>query len=188
MAVGAGAGTSIAETSPLDPARRRASQTIGAAQLRGDHPVRLRLGFHHRRRPSEHYRCRCALYVFFMLRELEGSLAMRSHVKLNRRELTLTWSLPVSKTDPEARGCTRTWGGICPSPTAPVTMCPYHTAEKHLRMIDEKFYGKVDEDYDDMPDCAMTMTTGSTSQGVRMISPYSRTSSGTQSRLLLWRT
>ena len=56
------------------------------------------------------------------------------------------------KDGPEAGGCTRAWGCICPSPSAPVTMCPYHTAQDHINRVDEKFLGKSDTDYSDMPD------------------------------------
>ena len=31
-------------------------------------------------------------------------------------------------------------------------MCPYHTAQEHTKKIDERFLGRSDTDYADMPD------------------------------------
>ena len=72
------------------------------------------------------------LSTFFLLREIEGAAARISHLSFNKPELTITWSLPVSKTDYTARGCSRTWGCICPQPDTPTSICPYHTALEHV--------------------------------------------------------
>ena len=50
------------------------------------------------------------LYSFFVLREVEGSLAKRSHVRVNEGSCKVSWRLPVSQCDPAALGCTREWG------------------------------------------------------------------------------
>ena len=50
------------------------------------------------------------LFTFFMVRELEGAVAKVAHLSLDEDELTVTWSLPVSKTDYAATGCKRSWG------------------------------------------------------------------------------
>ena len=61
---------------------------------------------------------------FFLLREIEASLALLSHVTLNQTSKVITLRLPVSKTDPRALGCTRSWGCVCDDDmTVP---CPYH--------------------------------------------------------------
>ena len=52
------------------------------------------------------------MFTFFMARELEGAVAKISHLTLAEEELTVTWSLPVSKTDYAATGCRRTWGAL----------------------------------------------------------------------------
>ena len=49
------------------------------------------------------------LFTFFLIRELEGSLARRAHMWTNREEKRVYWILPASKTDAQALGCTREW-------------------------------------------------------------------------------
>ena len=75
------------------------------------------------------------LSTFFLLREIEGAAANINHLTFNGSELTLTWSLPVSKTDYTARGCSRTWGCICPRPDRPTRICPYHVAVEHVAAV-----------------------------------------------------
>ena len=72
------------------------------------------------------------LSTFFLLREIEAAAAHINHLVFNVPELTFSWSLPVSKTDYTARGCSRTWGCICPQPESPTKICPYHTALEHV--------------------------------------------------------
>ena len=83
----------------------------------------------------------------FLVREVEGSLAQREHLRLDREQMTVTWQLPVSKTDPEARGCERTWGCTCLDGEPDRTRCPYHAAERHLEILVEKF-GLVQQEED----------------------------------------
>ena len=73
------------------------------------------------------------LFTMFLLREIEGALAERGHVQLDHDQATVTWSLPASKTDPQARGCTRTWGvhvryAISPGTGVPL---PHHVLSLH---------------------------------------------------------
>ena len=75
------------------------------------------------------------LSTFFLLREIEGASARINHLTFNVSELTLTWNLPVSKTAYTARGCSRTWGCICPQPESPSKTCPYHTAIDHVDLV-----------------------------------------------------
>jgi len=51
--------------------------------------------------------------AFHVLREIELSTALASSVTFNPDSLEETFALPVSKTDPKAIGCTRTWGCVC---------------------------------------------------------------------------
>ena len=49
------------------------------------------------------------IFTMFLLREVEGSLALRAHINMHKGDDMITWPLPSSKTDPQAHGCTRTW-------------------------------------------------------------------------------
>eukprot|EP00959_Pyramimonas_sp_CCMP1952_P409675 8585839-Pyramimonas_sp.AAC.1 len=63
---------------------------------------------------------------FFLLREIEASLMLNSAVTIDMDTETVRIRLPVSKTDPQALSCTRSWGCVCsPAGRAP---CPYHAA------------------------------------------------------------
>ena len=79
------------------------------------------------------------LFTMFLIREIEGSLALRTHVHLNAVALTVTWHLPVSKNDPAALGCQRTWGCTCITPGLPHRGCPYHAALSQACLLDERF-------------------------------------------------
>ena len=70
-----------------------------------------------------------------MIRELEGAVAKVSHMTLSEEDLTVTWALPVSKTDFAATGCKRSWGCTCIDPAKPGAICPYHAAKDHLHNI-----------------------------------------------------
>ena len=67
-----------------------------------------------------------------MLRELEVSAFDRSDVTLGSNEITL--SLPVSKTDCEAKGCKRTWICICDRKLP----CPFHVLKAHCELLDRQ--------------------------------------------------
>ena len=62
---------------------------------------------------------------------------------LDDQELTMNFLLPVSKNDPEARGCTRAWPCVCHDSAGDFIGCPYHTLEQHRHIIAEKlgFHG-----------------------------------------------
>ena len=51
--------------------------------------------------------------AFFVLREIEVSLAKANDVTLDFSRRLVIPRLPVSKTDPQALGCTRAWGCVC---------------------------------------------------------------------------
>ena len=76
------------------------------------------------------------LLTYFLLRELEGAMAMWADITINTAAQTITWLLPVSKTDPMAKGCERTWGCLC----GPFSVaCPYHAAVAQDRLLRETF-------------------------------------------------
>ena len=51
----------------------------------------------------------------------------------------MAWDLPASKTDPQARGATRTWGCTCLRPDLPTPECPYHTIVQHITSLGKHF-------------------------------------------------
>lgn len=72
-----------------------------------------------------------------MLREIELSSALRSHVSFPS-DTTVSWILPTSKTDCKAVGTVRTWDCVCKSPSfAP--MCPVHALLRHCAYLDRQF-------------------------------------------------
>ena len=84
------------------------------------------------------------MFTFFMVRELEGALAARRDIHINTVTSTVTWHLPVSKTDPAALGCERTWGCTCTLPDKPHRSCAYHAALRQLALLDKKFGNNPD--------------------------------------------
>merc|ERR1711965_754036 len=96
----------------------------------------------------------CALIIVgsvFGFREIEISLARRKAVKLDRTKRVLTIHLPVSKTDPMALGCHRSWGCVCTSlANVPCPYCEYIKHEAHLAVhFDEETIN--DEDFPMFP-------------------------------------
>ena len=67
------------------------------------------------------------LSSFHILRGAESALALAESMHINRQSQTESWYLPVSKTDPQAVGCLRTWGCVC-RPEMMEVLCPYHAA------------------------------------------------------------
>ena len=78
------------------------------------------------------------LFSFFLLRELECACAQRGDMTLDRKGRTVTLKLSVSKNDPRAIGCTRSWGCVCDDIASPRS-CPYHAAEALDDYIVETF-------------------------------------------------
>ena len=74
---------------------------------------------------------------FFLLREIEASLALAASVIVDRTTLRVTWNLPASKTDPKALGKTRSWGCTCDCLLS--NPCPYHSAVTHQDRLLERF-------------------------------------------------
>ena len=81
------------------------------------------------------------LSAFHMTRGAETACALASSLSVNCIDLTESWFLPVSKTDPTARGCLRTWGCVCLAAEVrpALRLCPYHAAVDHLALLKAKF-------------------------------------------------
>ena len=75
--------------------------------------------------------------TMFLTREVEVAMAERSHVVADHEEKTISWLLPVSKTDYKALGCRRSWGCSCTSSSS--TGCVYHTMSDHLNFLSGRF-------------------------------------------------
>ena len=61
---------------------------------------------------------------FFMLREIEAAFLKQKHMALDLAELVVTLTLSISKSDPTAVGCKRSWGCVCIA--GRVSPCPVH--------------------------------------------------------------
>ena len=85
---------------------------------------------------------------FHLTRGAESACALASSVSMNAERRTYDWMLPVSKTDPQAIGCTRSWGCVClDSAQGP---CPYHAMSRLMAELYRRF-GIKDELPDDLP-------------------------------------
>ena len=73
---------------------------------------------------------------WFLLREIEVSLARANAVYVDSRSSppSVSWSLPVSKTDPRATGTSRVHGCSCPS-SKPTPSCPVHAIWDQLLLL-----------------------------------------------------
>ena len=73
------------------------------------------------------------LCCFHVLRGAESACALASSIRIDWHGLTESFSLPVSKTDPQAVGCVRTWGCVCAaSGPGHKPLCPFHAAASLL--------------------------------------------------------
>ena len=79
---------------------------------------------------SEHPLALIICATFFLLRELEASAVDRADVIFSEGAVTL--SLPVSKTNWEAKGYERTWLCVCDRELS----CPYHILLRHCADLD----------------------------------------------------
>ena len=91
---------------------------------------------------------------FFMLREIEASLALWKSVTIKTAKLTVTWVLPASKSDPKALGKTRTWGCTCTATDLPedglAAACPYHAMLDQRTSVQTRF-GLHDDELGETP-------------------------------------
>ena len=72
--------------------------------------------------------------AYFMLREIELSAAMYSHVNISADGRSASWLLPTSKQDCRAVGITRTWDCICDLPVLGRS-CPVHALARQLTRV-----------------------------------------------------
>ena len=87
-----------------------------------------------------------AIGNFFALRELELSTKYNKSVRVIRVEQLVSVALPVSKTDPMALGCVRTWGCTCDGQRETMMSCPSHAAAAQKDMLDNVFGDKSDQE------------------------------------------
>ena len=84
----------------------------------------------------------CNLIVigtFFIMREIELAYAKVAHVKICMAESKVTLLLPVSKKDPRAIGCERSWSCLCRDGGGSRPDCPFHAAVAQLRLLESTF-------------------------------------------------
>ena len=79
------------------------------------------------------------LSAFHVLRGAESACALASSLTICAGTVTETWSLPVSKTDPQAVGCQRSWGCVCDATSSSHRPCPYHAAVSLKAYLAEHF-------------------------------------------------
>jgi hypothetical protein len=84
--------------------------------------------------------------AFHILRGAESACALASSLIIDEAALTETFWLPASKTDPQARGCKRTWGCVCSDEVrnksrsyTGMPPCPYHSAVEIKRDLARRF-------------------------------------------------
>jgi len=75
------------------------------------------------------------LGYYHVVRGIELAMALACHLTVDLEASLETWHLPVSKTDPQAIGCSRSWGCTCAQSTA----CPFHAAVAHLEWLRTAF-------------------------------------------------
>jgi hypothetical protein len=88
--------------------------------------------------------------AFFMLREIEASSAMARHIEFSDDKVS--WWLPASKTDVEAKSVRLTWGCVCRSSSskAEAGPCPLHALESQYAIL-EKYFGEKSGWPDSLP-------------------------------------
>ena len=102
---------------------------VGAKLLIDADPTKLPFNFH----------LTGVVAAFFMLREIELSTMLNINVKIKEEEEMVWIFLPVSKNDPMALGCWRSWGCVCVGPRSDAHPCPYHAALDQKKALAEKF-------------------------------------------------
>ncbi|CAE8719354.1 unnamed protein product [Polarella glacialis] len=74
--------------------------------------------------------------ALFVVREIESAAALRSHIHLDITNLTVSWRLPMTKTDCSAVGKERRWGCLCDDQ---LDICPYHYFVKLFEVTSSMF-------------------------------------------------
>ena len=73
------------------------------------------------------------------MREVELAFAKAAHARIDREEKKFTLLLPVSKKDPRAIGCERSWHCLCKNGDGLRPDCPYHAVVSQFAILREKF-------------------------------------------------
>ena len=76
---------------------------------------------------------------FFLLREIEASLALLKNATWDDEARKFGLLLPASKTDPGAASVYREWGCLCSSPEDLATPCPWHAAVRLRSTLGRRF-------------------------------------------------
>ena len=93
------------------------------------------------------------LSTFFLLRELEVAAARIEDMMLNTELLEVKLRLSMSKNDPMAKGCERSWKCICDDITAHShRSCPYHAALQHKIYLRQIWGDGLNDDFPLFPD------------------------------------
>ena len=74
----------------------------------------------------------------FCMRECEAAAALAGHLEINVVTRTVSLKLPVTKADPRAVGCTRSWSCLCRGSELRQD-CPYHSGVAQLELLQGKF-------------------------------------------------
>ena len=74
---------------------------------------------------------------FHVLRGMEIITANAADLVVDAVGLTESWQLSACKTDPQAIGCTRTWGCVCQPRGS--TLCPVHSGLAHMAWLRTQF-------------------------------------------------
>ena len=76
--------------------------------------------------------------AYFIMREIEAAAVVVEHVTVSCADLKVSLRLPVSKKDPRAVGCTRSWSCLCAGSPMRVD-CPFHAIACQLKLLEDKF-------------------------------------------------
>jgi hypothetical protein len=92
----------------------------------------------------------CEFSCLYVLREIEGSFLVVTDLVFDTTAEEVTTSLSACKTDPKARGCTRTWGCACGGAgTARTVPCAFHCALEQVAAV--RYLLKEDPAWPDVP-------------------------------------
>jgi len=77
--------------------------------------------------------------TYFVMREMELAFAKVAHVRIDREDRKFTLLLPVSKKDPRAIGCERSWHCLCKNGDGLRRDCPYHAVVSQFDILGKMF-------------------------------------------------
>ena len=75
--------------------------------------------------------------AFWLPREIEISLARHKHIQIDTERSLATLTLPASKTDTQALGCSRSWGCVCDGNWS--KPCGFHSMQAQDVFLKNKF-------------------------------------------------